>query len=149
MRTATSWHWGMGAGAADRGMQGGSLGGRGRGAALGGALCQPGGFGARGRVPTTIQSGAASFTSADVFGGGGVVLPARWHVVAVGGFGGVQSRRCRRLVRNAAGRSMWSGHAHPRWRISALRASVIWRAVQAAGSMLAAVIASQMAPMCP
>jgi hypothetical protein len=66
VRTATSWHRDMGAGAADRGMQRGSLGGR-----LGGALCQPGGFGARGRVPTTIQSGAAGFTSADMFGGGG------------------------------------------------------------------------------
>jgi hypothetical protein len=64
-------------------------------------------------------------------------LATWWRVVAVRGFGGVQSSRWRRLARNAAGRSMWSGHDQPRWRISRLSASVIWRAVQAVGSRVA------------
>ena len=57
------------------------------------------------------------------------------------------SRRSR-VVRNAPGRSIRSGHDQPRARMSALSAAVIPRAVQASRSRPERARASQMCPVC-
>ena len=76
-----------------------------------------------------------------------VAPPLGGALVGVGGV--VHESRRRRLDRNAAGLVMWSGQFHPRVRMSVSRASVMARADQTAGSMPAAVSASQMPPMWP
>jgi hypothetical protein len=59
------------AGPADRGVDGGCLGGRGRGTALGATAGKPGGFSARSGVPGTVEGSTAGFASAGLFVGCG------------------------------------------------------------------------------
>lgn len=76
-------------------------------------------------------------------------LPAAAWPPLLGGPSGRHCSRRRRLARNAPGRSMRSGHDHPRARMSAFNASMIVRTGDVCGSMPAVVIASHTAPMWP
>ncbi len=97
------------AGSANRRVDGGRLGGRDRGMALGAAAGKPGGFSASSGVPGTVEGGTAGFASAGLLVGCGGHRCWLGGRVACGGGASGGRRKARRADRGTGGASARGG----------------------------------------